>query len=54
VPLAVNRGKPVVLSDPGADFSRGITTLADELAAKDERGDDRKRRGLFKRAKAAA
>jgi pilus assembly protein CpaE len=55
VPLAVNRGKPVVLADAGADFSRGIKKLAEELAATSELpGSDPKRRGLFRRAKAAA
>jgi pilus assembly protein CpaE len=54
VPLAVNRGKPVVLSDPGADFSRGIKELAAELAATEQRGSEQKRRGLFRRAAAAA
>ena len=33
VPLNVNRGKPVVLADPSADFSRAIIDLAKELAA---------------------
>ena len=56
VPLAVNRGKPVVLADPSAEFSKCIATLADELAAKEaaQRGEGEKKRGLFKRTKAAA
>jgi pilus assembly protein CpaE len=54
VPLAVNRGKPVVLADAGADFSRAIKDLAGELLAKDQRSDDDKRRGLFRRSKATA
>ena len=33
VPLGVNRGKPVVLSDPGADFSKAILDLAKSLIA---------------------
>ncbi len=53
VPLSVNRGKPGVLADPGADFSRAIKDVAGTLLAKDQRGDD-KRRGLFRRAKATA
>jgi pilus assembly protein CpaE len=31
VPLAVNRGNPAVLSDPGCDFSRAIRTLGSQL-----------------------
>jgi pilus assembly protein CpaE len=31
VPLAVNRGNPAVLADPGCDFSRAIRTLASTL-----------------------
>jgi Flp pilus assembly CpaE family ATPase len=31
VPLSVNRGKPVVLADPGADFSKAIAELAKGL-----------------------
>jgi pilus assembly protein CpaE len=54
VPLSVNRGKPVVLADAGADFSRAIKDLAGTLIVKDQRGEDDKRRGLFRRAKAAA
>jgi pilus assembly protein CpaE len=54
VPLAVNRGKPVVLADAGADFSRAIKDLAAGLSSKSQRGEDEKRRGLFRRAKAAA
>jgi pilus assembly protein CpaE len=56
VPLAVNRGKPVVLADDGADFSKAIKSLAKELAPTDEkRGKQAKRRGLFgTRVKAAA
>jgi pilus assembly protein CpaE len=33
VPLGVNRGKPVVLNDPGADFSKAIADLAKGLMA---------------------
>jgi Flp pilus assembly CpaE family ATPase len=33
VPLGVNRGKPVVLNDPGADFSKAIADLARSLMA---------------------
>jgi pilus assembly protein CpaE len=33
VPLAVNRGNPAVLSDPKAEFSRAIRSMAKELVA---------------------
>lgn len=33
VPLSVNRGRPVVLADPGADFAKAILELAKELVA---------------------
>jgi pilus assembly protein CpaE len=34
VPMAVNRGKPAVLADEGAEFSKSIRRLADSIAAK--------------------
>ena len=34
VPMAVNRGKPVALAEPGADFSKAIRSLANMVAAK--------------------
>ncbi len=34
VPMAVNRGKPVALADPGADFSKAIRGLADMVGAR--------------------
>src|SRR5438270_3571755 len=34
VPMAVNRGKPVVLAEPGADFSKAIRNLADTIATR--------------------
>src|SRR5438034_783775 len=33
VPMAVNRGKPVALAEPGADFSKAMRNLADHVAA---------------------
>ena len=33
VPLGVNRGKPVALNDPGADFAKAIVELAKGLMA---------------------
>ena len=33
VPLGVNRGKPVVLNDPGSDFAKAIAELAKGLVA---------------------
>jgi pilus assembly protein CpaE len=32
VPMAVNRGKPVALAEPGADFSKAMRDLADKIA----------------------
>jgi len=53
VPLAVNRGKPVVLADAGAEFARGVKGLAADLVTTQE--SKKERRGLFGlRAKAAA
>jgi pilus assembly protein CpaE len=34
VPMAVNRGKPVALAEPGADFSKAVRDLADTIAAR--------------------
>lgn len=34
VPMAVNRGKPVALAEPGADFAKAIKNLADMVAAR--------------------
>jgi len=33
VPLAVNRGAPAVLADPGAEFSKAIRTMTKTLLA---------------------
>jgi pilus assembly protein CpaE len=33
VPMAVNRGKPVALAEPGCDFSKAVRALADQIAA---------------------
>ena len=38
VPLSVNRGVPVVIADPGCDFSRGVRELAKALFPDKERG----------------
>jgi MinD-like ATPase involved in chromosome partitioning or flagellar assembly len=32
--MAVNRGKPVALAEPGADFSKAIKNLAEMVAAR--------------------
>jgi pilus assembly protein CpaE len=37
VPMAVNRGKPVVLAEPGADFSKAIRDLSDMVATPSSR-----------------
>lgn len=50
VPVGVNRGNPVVLSDPGADFARAMKKIAKETAVVvDPRAKPKKRR-LFSRA----
>jgi Flp pilus assembly CpaE family ATPase len=33
VPLAVNRGAPVVMADPGAEFSKAVRSMAKSLVA---------------------
>jgi MinD-like ATPase involved in chromosome partitioning or flagellar assembly len=33
VPMAVNRGKPVALAEPGSDFAKAIKGLADSVAS---------------------
>lgn len=43
VPLAVNRGTPVVLADAGADFSKAIRALAKELVVKEKPKTPRRR-----------
>ena len=54
VPLAVNRGKPVVLADSGADFSKSVREVAKQLSTRAEK-PGAKRRNLFGlRPKAAA
>ena len=45
VPLNVNRGKPVVLADPNAEFSKGIKQLAGDLVKQEQ--EKKERRGLF-------
>jgi MinD-like ATPase involved in chromosome partitioning or flagellar assembly len=44
VPLAVNRGNPVVLAEESADVSRAIKSMAKELfrAPKEEEGKKRR------------
>jgi pilus assembly protein CpaE len=54
VPLAVNRGKPVVIADAGADFSKSVREVAKLLATRGQT-QTAKRRGFFGfRSKAAA
>jgi pilus assembly protein CpaE len=43
VPLAVNRGNPLVLSDPRADFSRGVAEMAKALLTPRSGQPERKR-----------
>jgi MinD-like ATPase involved in chromosome partitioning or flagellar assembly len=40
--MAVNRGKPVALAEPGADFSKAIRDLADMIAARTTKPKDAK------------
>jgi pilus assembly protein CpaE len=49
VPLAVNRGNPVVLADAGAEFARGVRQMAKSVATPEPEQKSRKRR-LFARA----
>jgi pilus assembly protein CpaE len=42
VPMAVNRGKPVALAEPGADFSKAIRNLADQIAARNSNAKGQK------------
>ena len=44
VPVGVNRGNPVVLSDPGADFARAMRKVAKEICAAPEVAKAKKRR----------
>ena len=48
VPLAVNRGVPLVLSDRKADFSRALDEMAKRVASPEP--PKQKRKGLFKKA----
>jgi pilus assembly protein CpaE len=52
VPLAVNRGNPVVLAEEGADVSRAIKSMAKELfrAPKEEAGKKKRLIPAFSRA----
>jgi pilus assembly protein CpaE len=43
VPMAVNRGKPVALAEPGADFSKAIRELADLIETPSSRTKSRKK-----------
>lgn len=59
VPIAVNRGKPVVVSDGNADFAKAIRQLADDLfAPRDARrpkaaaAQPKQRKSLFARGRA--
>jgi pilus assembly protein CpaE len=43
VPMAVNRGKPVVLSEAGADFSKAIRDLSDMIETPTSRAKSKKK-----------
>jgi pilus assembly protein CpaE len=46
VPLAVNRGNPAVLSDPGCDFSQALRSVAKQIAPKLDNRESSKRKFL--------
>jgi pilus assembly protein CpaE len=46
VPLAVNRGNPAVLGDPGCDFSQALRSIAKAIAPKVEEPSQGKRKFL--------
>jgi pilus assembly protein CpaE len=46
VPLSVNRGNPLVLSDPRAEFSRGVAAMAKALLAPKAQASQEKRRSF--------
>jgi MinD-like ATPase involved in chromosome partitioning or flagellar assembly len=52
VPLAVNRGNPVVLAEESADVSRAIRSMAKEMfrAPKEEAGKKKRLIPAFSRA----
>jgi pilus assembly protein CpaE len=52
VQVCVNRGEPVVLSDPRSDFARGIAALAKQVAPKTTAPRQAKQRKLLSFAKA--
>jgi pilus assembly protein CpaE len=52
VPLAVNRGAPVVISDSGAEFSRAMAKLARELLSTGPAAENGGRRWLRSKVKA--
>ena len=46
VPVAVNQGNPVVLADPGSDFSKALMSLAKTVAVTERKGADKKKKRL--------
>ena len=46
VPVAVNQGNPVVLSDPGSDFAKAMFSLAKTVSVTERKGADRKKKRL--------
>jgi pilus assembly protein CpaE len=54
VPLAVNRSKPVILADEGADFSGAIRLMARSLLAAEKKAATARRRWLPTLARAGA
>jgi len=46
VPVSVNRGTPAVISDPGSDFSKAMTSLAKSILPPESKKAQRKRLSL--------
>jgi pilus assembly protein CpaE len=44
VPISVNQGSPLVLSDPGSDFAKAVNVLAHSLQPKEEAKRQHRRR----------
>ena len=53
VPVGVNRGNPVVLSDPGADFARAMRKVAKEACRRRPEVAKAKKRGSLARRRRA-
>ena len=45
VPMAVNRGRPVALAEPGSEFSKAVRDLADDIAARGSKTKGEEKKG---------